>query len=59
MEDDGGRYITKSLKVECGDVITQPMHSKNEKNLVFIEVWLIELCLIMAAPPPRIERGLP
>ena len=26
MDDDGGRYITKSLKAECDDVITEPMH---------------------------------
>ena len=31
MEDDGGRYITKRLKVECDNVITEPMHSKEEK----------------------------
>ena len=35
MEDDGERYITKSLIVECDDVITEPMHSKEEKFSIF------------------------
>ena len=59
MEDYGGRYITKTLKVDCDDVITEPMHSKGEKMSVFIGVWLMELCLLIATPPPRIGRGLP
>ena len=59
MEDDGGRYIIKSLKAECDEVITEPMHSKELKFSVYIRVRLMELCLIMATLPPRIERGLP
>ena len=34
MEDDGGRCITKSLKVECDDTITEPMHL--EENFQFL-----------------------
>ena len=47
IEDDGGRYITKSLKVKCDDVITEPMHSKEEKFSVFIGVWLMELLIYL------------
>ena len=35
-------YI-KSLKVECNEVITEPMHSKEEKFSAFIGAWLIKL----------------
>ena len=56
MEDD---ILQKSLKMECEDVITEPKHSKEENFSAFIGVWLVELCLIMATPPFRIERGLP
>ena len=35
MEDDGGRYITKSLKVKCDDVITELMYSE-EENFQFL-----------------------
>ena len=56
---DGGRYVTKSLKAVCDDVFSEPMHLKEEKFSIFIGVYLMELCLIMATPPLRIERGLP
>ena len=59
MEDNDGQYITKSLKVECDDVITEPMHSKAKKFSIFIGLWLMELCLRMATPPTRLKRGLP
>ena len=39
MEDNGGREITKSLKEECDDIITEPMHSKVEKISVFGGVY--------------------
>ena len=45
--------------MECNDVIIEPMHSKEEIFSVFIGVWLRELCLIMATPSHRIEKGLP
>ena len=34
MDDDGGRYITKRLKAEYNDVITEPMHSREENEPV-------------------------
>ena len=57
MDDNGGRLITKSLKAEYDDVITEPMdkkHSEEENEPVLIEVRLMELCYIITIPPPRI-----
>ena len=35
MEDDGGRFILKRLKVDCDNVITEPMHSKEKRIFSF------------------------
>ena len=48
----------KKLKVESDDVITEPIHTKEENEPVLIRVRLMELCFIIAITPPRIERGL-
>ena len=39
MDDDGGRYTTKSLKELFFEVITEPMHSNMEKTGVDTIVW--------------------
>ena len=38
MDDDGGRYTTKSLKELFFEVITDPMHSNVEKTGVDTKV---------------------
>ena len=55
MEDNSEQCVTKNLKAECDEVITEPMHSKEENFSVFIGGWLTESCLIIATPPPCIE----
>ena len=59
MDGDGGRQITKSIKAMYYDVITEPMHSKEENEPILIGVRLMKLCFKIAIPPPRIEIGLP
>ena len=45
--------------MEYDDVTNKRMHSKEENEPVLIEVRLMELCFIIAVPPPRIGKGLP
>ena len=51
MDDDGGRYTTKSLKELFFEVITEPMHSSVEKTRVDTKVWGTDFWLIIATPP--------
>ena len=51
--------MTQSLKVDYGDVITEPMYSKEENEPVLIGVRLMELCFLRAISRSRIEIGLP
>ena len=59
MDDDGGRYTTKSLKELFFEVITEPMHSNVEKTGVDTKVWWTDFWLIIATPPPRDVWDLP